>query len=109
MQRTRMNTVDLHFSSAREPQATAAPAVPAGAGEPGSVRMCRRRQARALQLLRDLSILLRALKRRHQDIKESAGIGATQLWTLSELAVSPGLKASELADRLAIHRSTTAT
>ena len=35
-----------------------------------------------------------------------AGIGGAQLWALSEIVASPGIKASELADRLAIHRST---
>lgn len=59
-----------------------------------------------IKVLQDFRVVLRSIKQHYEWVERRTGMGGAQLWALSEIADSPGIKASELAERLAIHRST---
>jgi len=59
-----------------------------------------------LEVLSQFRILLSSIKRHYQWVEQNCGVSGAQLWALSEIAASPGLRVSDLAHRLAVHRST---
>jgi DNA-binding MarR family transcriptional regulator len=60
--------------------------------------------ADALQKLR---IVVRAAQRHSTWIEKQCGVTGAQLWLMQELYETPGLRVGELAERLAIHQTTT--
>jgi len=62
--------------------------------------------ARMLEVLQQFRILLRSIKRHYKWVEKRSGLAGAQLWALSEVAARPGLKVTELAQRLALHQST---
>lgn len=57
--------------------------------------------------LKKLRIVIRAAQRHSAWIEKQCGVSGAQLWILQELSESPGLRVGELADKLAIHQTTT--
>lgn len=60
-----------------------------------------------LVLLGKLRILIRSAQRHSAAIQKQCGVSGAQLWILQELHDKPGMKVGELAERLAIHQTTT--
>lgn len=63
-------------------------------------------EALASSALKDFRIIFSSVKKHSSQIEEQCDISSSQLWVLWELQKTPGLKVSELADKLAIHQST---
>lgn len=57
--------------------------------------------------LKKLRIVIRAAQRHSAWIEKQCGISGAQLWILQELAEVPGLRVGEVAEKLAIHQTTT--
>lgn len=57
--------------------------------------------------LKKLRIVIRAAQRHSSWIEKQCGVSGAQLWMMQELHDSPGLRVGEIADRLAIHQTTT--
>jgi DNA-binding MarR family transcriptional regulator len=60
-----------------------------------------------LDILKKLRIVIRAAQRHSLWVEKQCGVGSAQLWIMQELHDQPGLRVGELADRLAIHQTTT--
>ena len=63
-------------------------------------------QKRRLEVLRQFRVLLRSIKRHYQWVEEQCGVSGAQLWAMSEIAATPGIKVGELAQQLGVHLST---
>lgn len=57
-------------------------------------------------VLRKLRVVFGSAKKHSRAIEKSCGISGSQLWALKEISDHPGLKVSEMAERMAIHLST---
>lgn len=57
-------------------------------------------------IIKQLRILFRAVQAHSRTVETTCGLSSAQLWMLYEVSVSYGIKVSELASRLSIHRST---
>lgn len=57
--------------------------------------------------LKKLRIVIRAAQRHSAWIEKQCGVSGAQLWILQELHETPGLRVGEIADKLAIHQTTT--
>ena len=64
-------------------------------------------QATPLSVLQRFRILIRTAQRHSQWIERQSGVTGAQLWALQELREAPGLRVGELANRMALHQSTT--
>lgn len=60
-----------------------------------------------LSALQRFRILIRTAQRHSQWVERQSGVTGAQLWALQELSESPGLRVGELANRMALHQSTT--
>lgn len=60
-----------------------------------------------LETLGKFRIVVRAAQRHSAAIQKQCGISGAQLWILQEIADAPGLRVGELAERMAIHQTTT--
>lgn len=60
-----------------------------------------------MDALKKLRIVIRAAQRHSSWIEKQCGISGAQLWILQELHETPGLRVGEVADKLAIHQTTT--
>ena len=63
--------------------------------------------ASPLSVLQRFRILIRTAQRHSQWIERQSGVTGAQLWALQELREAPGLRVGELANRMALHQSTT--
>ncbi|MFY9329941.1 MAG: MarR family transcriptional regulator [Georgfuchsia sp.] len=59
-----------------------------------------------LQVLKKFRLIYGSVRQQFRQIEESCGISGSQLWLLQEIANTPGVGVSELAERLSIHQST---
>ena len=57
-------------------------------------------------ITKQLRILLRAVQAHSRTVEKMCGLSSAQLWMLHEVSSSDGIKVSELATTLSIHRST---
>ena len=57
-------------------------------------------------ITKQLRILLRAVQAHSRTVEKMCGLSSAQLWMLYEVSLSDGIKVSELATTLSIHRST---
>lgn len=57
--------------------------------------------------LKKLRIVIRAAQRHSAWIEKQCGVSGAQLWVLQELYEAPGLRVGDIADKLAIHQTTT--
>ncbi len=60
----------------------------------------------ASEALRQFRVIFGAVRQHYQDVEKACGVSGAQIWALSALRDSPGLKVSELAQALSIHAST---
>lgn len=60
-----------------------------------------------LETLGKFRIIIRAAQRHSAAIQKNCGVSGAQLWLLQEIADAPGLRVGELAERMAIHQTTT--
>lgn len=60
----------------------------------------------ANEALRQFRVIFGAVRQHYQEVEKACGISGAQIWALSALRDSPGLKVSELAQALSIHAST---
>ncbi|MDA8327809.1 MAG: MarR family transcriptional regulator [Betaproteobacteria bacterium] len=63
-------------------------------------------EERTQETLRKFRIIFSSVKKHFQDIELKCGVTGAQLWAISEIADSPGLRVSELARVMSIHQST---
>lgn len=59
-----------------------------------------------LPVLKQFRVLLRSIDNHYRQVHRKSGLGGAQVWALSEIVAGPSLTVSELANKLAIHRST---
>lgn len=57
-------------------------------------------------IIKQLRILFRAVQAHSRRVETTCGLSSAQLWMLYEVSLSDGIKVSELASILSIHRST---
>lgn len=60
----------------------------------------------SLQVLKKFRIIYGAVRHHFREIEQTCGVTGSQLWILQEVARTPGIGISELAERLSIHQST---
>ncbi len=63
-------------------------------------------EERARGALRKFRIVFSSVKKHFEDVEAKCGISGAQLWAVSEIASSPGLRVSELARAMSVHQST---
>lgn len=66
-----------------------------------------KRQPGPLETLGKFRIIIRAAQRHSAAIQKQCGVSGAQLWVMQEIADAPGLRVGELAERMAIHQTTT--
>ncbi len=64
------------------------------------------REKQAHDVLRKFRVVFSSVKRHFEDIESKCGVSGAQLWAISEIAESPGLKVSELARAMSVHQTT---
>ena len=60
----------------------------------------------SLQVLKKFRIIYGSVRQHFREIEQTCGITGSQLWILQEVANTPEIGVSELAERLSIHQST---
>jgi DNA-binding MarR family transcriptional regulator len=63
-------------------------------------------KALVLQTLMKFRLVINSAKRHYSWVEKHCGVSGAQMWLLSELSQSPGMRASDLASAMAIHQST---
>lgn len=61
---------------------------------------------RAHEALKKFRVVFSSVKKHFQDIESRCGVTGAQLWAISEITDSPGLRVSELARAMSVHQST---
>lgn len=59
-----------------------------------------------LQVLKKFRIIYGTVRQHFREIERTCGVTGSQLWVMQEVANTPGIGISELAERLSIHQST---
>lgn len=57
-------------------------------------------------MLQQFRLIFKSIKKHFQWVEQETGISGSQLWVLSTIAGSPGLRVTELARALALHQTT---
>lgn len=57
-------------------------------------------------VLKQFRLIYGSVRQHFREVENRCGVSGSQLWLLHEVAHSPGIGVSELADRLSIHQST---
>lgn len=60
-----------------------------------------------MDALKKLRIVIRAAQRHSAWIEKQCGVSGAQLWVMQELQDTPSLRVGELAEKLAMHQTTT--
>ncbi len=60
----------------------------------------------SLQVLKKFRIIFGSVRQHFREVEESCGVTGSQLWILQEIAKTPDIGISDLAERLSIHQST---
>jgi DNA-binding MarR family transcriptional regulator len=71
-----------------------------------STRGAEERAAEELQTLQALRTIFGSARNHDAEVRSLAGIPGSQLWALSEIARSRGCSVNELAERMALHQTT---
>ena len=66
----------------------------------------RQHEKAVLEVVQKFRIIFKSIKSHFQWVQQKTGISGAQLWLLSQVGESQGVKVSELAHSLAIHQST---
>ncbi len=56
--------------------------------------------------LRKFRVIYGCVRQHFREVEQQCGVSGSQLWILQEIASTPGIGVSELAERLSIHQST---
>lgn len=64
-------------------------------------------EAAHVEALKKLRIVIRAAQRHSAWIEKQCGVSGAELWIMQELHERPGLRVGEIAEKLAIHQTTT--
>ena len=59
-----------------------------------------------MQVLRQFRLIYGSVKQHFREVEKKCGISGSQLWLLRQVATTPGIGVSRLAERLSIHQST---
>ena len=59
-----------------------------------------------IEALQSFRIIFRSVRRHFHEVEEQCGISGSQLWALSVVAQSPGIRVKDLARSMAIQQST---
>lgn len=60
----------------------------------------------SLQVLKRFRVIYGSIRQHFREVEQNCGVTGSQLWILQEVAKTPGIGISELAERLSIHQST---
>ena len=60
----------------------------------------------ARETLRKFRVIFGAVRQHFQAVEKACGVSGAQVWVMSTLAESPGMRVSQLANALSIHQST---
>lgn len=60
----------------------------------------------SIQVLKKFRIIYGSVRQHFREIEKTCGVTGSQLWILQEIARTPDVGVSELAERLSIHQST---
>lgn len=60
----------------------------------------------AHEALRQFRVIFSAVRQHFQAVEKACGVSGAQIWAMSALRQSPGMKVSELAQAMSIHTST---
>ncbi len=60
----------------------------------------------SLQVLKKFRIIYGSIRQQFREVEQNFGVTGSQLWILHEVAKTPCIGVSELANRLSIHQST---
>lgn len=60
----------------------------------------------SVDALKRFRIIYGCVRQHFRDVEQKCGVSGSQLWILQEVASTPGIGVSQLAERLAIHQST---
>ena len=60
----------------------------------------------AVEALKKFRVIYGCVRQHFREVEQKCGVSGSQLWLLQEVASTPGIGISELAERLTIHQST---
>ncbi len=60
----------------------------------------------SLQVLKKFRVIYGSVRQHFREVEQNCGVTGSQLWILQEVAKTPYMGVSELANRLSIHQST---
>lgn len=60
----------------------------------------------SLAVLRQFRVIFGSVRQHFREVEQQCGVSGSQLWLLHEIARTPGIGVSALAQRLSIHQST---
>lgn len=60
----------------------------------------------SIQVLKKFRTIYGSVRQQFREVEQTCGVSGSQLWILQEVANTPGVGVSELAERLSIHQST---
>ncbi len=60
----------------------------------------------SLEVLKKFRLIYGSVRQHFRQVEHACGVSGSQLWILHEIAESPGIGVSDLAERLSIHQST---
>lgn len=60
----------------------------------------------SIQVLKKFRLIYGSIRQQFREVEETCGISGSQLWLLQEVANTPGIGVSQLAERLSLHQST---
>lgn len=59
-----------------------------------------------LETLQEFRMIVGSARRHDADVRRVAGISGSQLWALSEIARTAGMRVNDLSERMALHQTT---
>ena len=59
-----------------------------------------------LETLQEFRMIVGSARRHDADVRRIAGISGSQLWALSEIARTAGMRVNDLSERMALHQTT---
>lgn len=80
--------------------------VPTKKMKPALDAVAESREERARDALRRFRVVFSTVKKHFQDVESKCGVSGAQLWAISEVVNSPGLRVNDLAHAMSVHQST---
>lgn len=66
----------------------------------------RNEKLRSFHVLKKFRIIYGSVRQHFREVERTCGVTGSQLWIMQEIANTPGIGISQLAERLSIHQST---